>query len=41
MPDRIRRKVRTIKSAVCFTYNGSTVLAWQQEKGELKSAGRR
>ena len=30
-------KVRTIKSAVRFTYKGPATLAWTQEKGELKS----
>jgi hypothetical protein len=30
-------KVRTIKSAVSFSYKGPTTLAWRQEKGELKS----
>jgi ribosome-associated toxin RatA of RatAB toxin-antitoxin module len=30
-------RVRTIKSTVRFTYNGPSVLAWRQEKGELKS----
>ena len=31
-------RVRTIKSAVRFTYSGPATLAWRQEKGELKSA---
>jgi carbon monoxide dehydrogenase subunit G len=30
-------RVRTIKSAVRFTYNGPTTLTFRQEKGELKS----
>jgi carbon monoxide dehydrogenase subunit G len=30
-------RVRTIKSAVRFTYNGPTTLTFRQENGELKS----
>lgn len=30
-------KVRTITSAVRFTYDGPTRMSWTQEKGELKS----
>ena len=30
-------RIRTIKSAVRFTYNGPTTLTFRQEKGELKS----
>jgi ribosome-associated toxin RatA of RatAB toxin-antitoxin module len=30
-------KVRTIKSTVRFTYSAPTILAWRQEKGELRS----
>jgi carbon monoxide dehydrogenase subunit G len=30
-------KVRTIKSTVRFSYDPPTKLAWEQEKGELKS----
>src|ERR1700756_655010 len=30
-------KVRTVTSTVRFTYSAPTVLAWRQEKGELKS----
>src|SRR5215469_13535846 len=29
-------KVRTVKATVRFTYDGPTILAWRQEKGELK-----
>ena len=30
-------RVRTIRSTVRFTYNAPTILAWRQEKGELRS----